>query len=213
MIILEKEKIFFIHIIKTSGSSLSKLFYKYISDLHRKENVYFDESGWQDTLHINDQHSTLKESLVFMEKKEIDYSLYNFITIVRSPYSWIGSIWYSFELHNTYKTLKNYISFLYENSINFRQFIPTKNIQYDYIKSDNIVVKYYKFEENPIQNICLDIGVDYKSTHLLNRNYDRLEIYNYDNEMIKMVNELFLEDFKKFEYKIVHDIKELKNII
>ena len=61
-----------------------------------------------------------------MEKKEIDYSLYNFITIVRSPYSWIGSIWYSFELHNTYKTLKNYISFLYENSINFRQFIPTK---------------------------------------------------------------------------------------
>jgi hypothetical protein len=213
MIILEKEKICFIHIIKTSGISLSKVFSKYISDSHMRKNFGFKDGLWPETIHINEQHSTLKESLVFMEKKGIDYRLYNFITIVRNPYSWIGSIWYSFELHNTYKTLKDYIIFLYENPINFRQFIPNKNIQYDYIKCDNIVVNYYKFEENPIQNICSDIGVDYNNTHLNKKNYDRLKIFDYDDEMINMVNKLFLEDFKKFDYKMAHDINELKSII
>jgi len=214
MLILEKEKICFIHIIKTSGTSLTKLFSKYISDSHMRKNVDFEGGLWPEPIHINDQHSTLNESLEFMEKKGIDYRLYNFITIVRSPYSWIGSIWYSFELHNTYKTLKDYILFLYNNPTNYCQFIPVKNTQYDYIKCDNnVVVKYYKFEENPIQNICSDIGVDYNNIHLINRNYNRLKIYDYDDEMINMVNELFLEDFKKFDYKMAHNINELKSII
>ncbi len=211
MIILEGKKICFIHTVKTSGSSLSKLFFKYISESQMKKKIPdYRKPGWQDILHINKQHSTLKESLELLKEKGIDYRLYNFITISRNPYSWIGSVWYSFELNKKYDTLKNYLQFLYENSNNFCQFLPMKKTQYDYIKSDEVVVKFYKFEENPIQKICSDIGVDYENIHLVNRNYGRLQIYNYDNEMLNMVNELFLEDFKKFDYKMIHDINELK---
>lgn len=205
MIIIEKKKLCFIHIPKTSGSTLTKILYEYISKHHRKNYVYFKGNGWQNTHHIDKQHNSLNQSLNYLS----NYKNYKFITIVRNPYDWIGSVWNNF-YKNKYKTLKIYLKSRLLN----REIYEGKKNQIEFIKnSNNIKIKIFKFEEEPIEKICKDFNIKYnKNIHLLYSPRDKYKSYNYDNDMIKIVNILFKKDFKYFNYKMIMDISELKFI-
>ena len=201
MIILENKKLAFIHIPKTSGSSLTKIFYPLMSN---NKNLLLDGNGWQGTFHIGYQHDTIDESLDNIKNfKEL-----NFITIVRNPYDWIASIWYNL-YKKKYPIFKDYL-----NSDKIKIYY-NKNNQSDFIKNNkNIKVKYYKFEENPIKKICNNYSIDYdNSIHLLNHKRDKIKLYNYDLNMIKIVNKLLYDDFINFNYEILNNVHDVNLIL
>lgn len=205
--IIINNKICFVHIPKTSGSSFTKIVLKYINDY--KKNKFTDGPGWQGTFHFNKglcngQHANLN-TLNMNDVNKIKNS--DIITIVRNPYDWIGSIYLNF-MKKKFKNFKQYLFFLQ----NKKKLGWCNNLlQYDFIKNNkNLKIKIYKFEENPHQKICDDYNLDYLEIHELNRNRNKLLEYNYDNEMINLVNLIFDEDFKQFNYEKINDISKLK---
>lgn len=209
--IIINNKICFVHIPKTSGSSFTKIVLKYISNY--KKNKFTNGPGWQGTWHFNNgfcngQHANLN----ILNMNDINkIKNLTIITIVRNPYDWIGSIYLNF-MKKKFKSFKHYLLFL-KNKKKLGKGKGWSNnlLQYDFIKNNsNLKIKIYKFEENPHQKICDDYNLEYLEIHELNRNRNKLLDYNYDNEMINLVNLIFNEDFKRFNYKKINNVDELK---
>ena len=106
MIIID-DRICFVHIPKTSGSSFTKIVLKYINNY--KKIFFLDKPGWQGTWHFNKgrcngQHASLNELNIddINKIKTLDI-----ITIVRNPYDWIGSFYLNF-MKKKFKTFKSY---------------------------------------------------------------------------------------------------------
>ena len=73
--------------------------------------------------------------------------------------------------------------------------IPLNIIQYDYIKNEyNLNVKFYKFEENPLEKICSDYNLKYEHIHRLKTNYPS---DSFGTIMIGRQNILYLNCVKK----------------
>ena len=75
--------------------------------------------------------------------------------------------------------------------------------QYDYIKNKyNLNVKIYKFEENPLEKICIDYNLKFEQIHRLKTNYKYDSFWDYyDSEKKQIVFELCKKDFEYFDYK------------
>lgn len=216
MIICEDKKVCFIHIYKTSGSSLTEILGKYINLKHKKKAVTGKNWGWQEYNHVDTQHSNLRDALKI---KGIDFKGYNFISIVRNPYDWIGSVWYNAYGPGEFKNNVKFEKFSdYIDSLKQGGFIWLKaKSQYDFIQNDNnIDVQTYKFEEEShLEKICEDNNLEFGLfTHgvsnVNNTPKKRFALYNYTEKELLQVNELLKIDFNFFNYKMYSTIMEMK---
>ena len=185
-----KDKFTFIHIPKTSGSSLTHMVSNQIET--KSNNLKLHGMGWQKKYHFNKMH----EDLNSVEKSDFENIENDIITIVRNPYSRMVSIcehlgkdWKTF-LHRLPKMKKFFVG-------------KWHYTQYDYIKNKyNLNVKIYKFEENPLEKICMDYNLKYEPIHRLKTNYKYDSFWDYyDSEKKQIVFELCKKDFEYFDYK------------
>ena len=204
--LLVQNTLAFIHIPKTSGTSLTKLLRKYASTT---EETYDDNDGWQGTYHFNEgfcngQHTSIDEltqdELLLLKDIPI-------ITIVRNPYSWMVSFYENFH-HN--KTFPSFEEFLRHVSRHHDLKWGKKLLQMDYIQNiHNLKVRTYKFEETPHVNICQDFGIEYAPVHELNSERGTKLNEYYTDELIQIVNHVFARDFRCLRYGMVTRTYEL----
>lgn len=201
--IIVKDKFCYIHIPKTSGSSLTSILSPYIAKEHRKSKTRKEGMGWQDTWHIDHQHS-------FLNKHNItNINGLDVITIIRNPYSRIISFFNNFN-RGKFSTFKE---FLLTDSPSMCAYDKSLH-QLPIIKNDfGIEVKWYKQEENAHYNICKDYGLKYIETELVVGAGDAIEKEKsipyhrknyseyYDNESREIVAKKYAKDIEYFNYK------------
>ena len=203
--ILLNNKFIFIHIPKTSGSSFTKIIKEYVIT---NKKTYDVGMGWQGTYHFNKgccngQHTSIND---LNEEDRLKIANLPIITIVRNPYSWLVSVYENFYL-KTIPTFKKFILRL-DKDKNFKFF--GKLLQTEYVKNRyNYKVEIYKFEENPHENICKKYNLKYEFVHEINRNRNKKIMDYYDDDLINIVNNIFVDDFTYLNYKMVTNISEL----
>jgi hypothetical protein len=213
MIIVERRNLAFIHIPKTAGSSLTRMLFPHISPRHLQDTVFFDGPGWQETHHVNEQHATFGESLDYLRDQALDPDAYRFVTIVRNPYDWIGSVWNSFDYKKQYRTLKEYLVAIDEQDA---RVVFRHRSQSDYVRSDGAVpIRCYQLEDEAPKKICGDFDLPFDGeVHLLHRSkyLNKVRFYDYDEESIRLVNELFAEDFERFGYEVLTTVEQITGL-
>jgi len=175
MPIFEKDKIIFIHIPKTAGTSIGKFFdidyeKKYINSHKFKHNTFIEYAN------------ILKDNL----------NNYKIFSIVRNPYDRIFSYYkyHTYNMNNRY-SFKEYLFRYLNNTIYLTHKTQTSFL----INNNNIIdsrIKIIRYENlnEEIKNLPkLNISKNFIS---------KKEIYNQEN--IEVVKKHFLEDFINFGY-------------
>lgn len=200
----------FIHIPRTSGINLKINLIKNNSDVRSlfnyNDDIFKDLSLEERVLQHNpywwwQRQGILKDQQAF--------------TIVRNPYYRAAS------MYNLVTTRHaNYFSdisfeefFTVDWSSDSRWLTDMKEVmwryntpQVEFIKSDNTrICKIYKYETD-LKELGNYLNVDITSTTYNNSSeFDIQEFYEEDATRIKVVNEIFYEDFKIFDYEILDD--------
>jgi hypothetical protein len=202
--IIVKNKFCFIHIPKTSGSSLTSILTPYIAKEHRKLKTRKEDSGpgWQGTWHIGHQHAFLNQYNV-SKINGLDV-----ITIVRNPYSRMISFYNNFNT-GQFSSFKDFLldkgpQLGFSNTLHQ---LPIVKNQF------NIKIKWYKQESDAHINICKDYDLKYikkeivvgqgngmKTENLLNYNRNDYTEY-YDDETREIVAEKYAKDIEYFGYE------------
>ena len=216
MIICVEKNLCFIHIIKTSGSSFTKILKKYA--LYDDKNV-MNPYSWQKYYHIDKlQHSKLYESLNYIKK----YPGIRVVTICRNPYDWVGSIWNNYYMNKwengtlIKKDIKEHHISEYITKISNifgcqKNYIDCKNTE------EKINVDIFKFEDKDcIQKICEKYDLDYEPwteglIENTKKSSDRFKMYDYGLDDILLINKLFLSDFEMFGYTMYTNIEEFND--
>ena len=201
--IIVKNKFCFIHIPKTSGSSLTSILAPYIEKKHRKLKARNEGPNWQGTWHIDNQHTVLNKHNV-QKIKGLDV-----ITIVRNPYSRMISFYNNFN-KGQFSSFKNFLldkGPCHGLSSTLHQ-LPIVENKFD------IKVKWYKQENDAHINICKDYGLEYTKTELVvgcgcgMRKTENIFDYNRDNyveyyneETREIVAKKYAKDIEYFGYK------------
>ena len=202
--IIVKNKFCFIHIPKTSGSSLTSILAPYIEKEHRKWKTKNEGPGWQSTWHIDKQHSILNQNNVG-KINDLDV-----ITIVRNPYSRMISFYNNFNL-GRYSSFKD---FLLDKDPPLGIFSKTLH-QLPIVENEfDIKVKWYKQENDAHINICKDYDLEYTKTELVvgagcgMRKTENIFGYNrdhyveyYTEETREIVTEKYAKDIEYFGYE------------
>ena len=201
---LYTDKWAFVHIPKTSGINLkinamqavpnAVMPYDY-SDKFRIEAEVIEHNPywyWQETVLSNQQA----------------------FTIVRNPYYRAFSLWFyttrKYKMFNKkYQDPDRFIDFLNKPQAFKTGLWNYKTTQVEFIKSNNHqICKPYKYETD------LDLLQDYLGFEFRNTNYNTIdkftsekidvdEFYKNNKDNIKFVNDVYKEDFKTFNYKMI----------
>lgn len=209
--ISHKLKFIFIHIPKTSGSSLTIFLKDYIdNDLIQKDNKMGDNQG----ISILCEKKTLKiikrENRIYYKKtkksikhENIKYyeNLYNEkikdyfkFTIVRNPYDRMLS-YYFYALSNPVFNRNEFIEFI-KNDIDLPQ-------QYTYIDNTFHIIHFENLIDE-LKNIeCFKNIVDFNNYPRLNASHNSKINYNdiYDKELKDLVFNKYKKDFELFGYE------------
>lgn len=122
MIVADSQKILFVHIYKTGGSSITCFLMPHITENFRSKQPKTSGSRWQKTWHIDrSQHSKFAEALPVLDKFNLDLDNYFKFVFVRNPYSWILSIWNNFyqsPKRNLPNSLRSSVSFMFREIFN-----------------------------------------------------------------------------------------------
>ena len=192
----------FININRIGGGTVSSLLKKQVEDIQTGKSVI----------------STMRNVLDLFPK----ISDYHTFTFVRCPYDWLVSMYYNIntnELHPDYIFVKDlnfyhFVQWLYEVGMNREEsdFQPFYRKQTDFISVDNElkVNKIYKFEgmsndsgTSNVLHLFLQLNLLMpRSIPMVNKSDRPLGWDNmYDSKIYKLVNHIFAEDFKNFNYK------------
>ena len=202
--IIDKEKLIFIHIPKTAGTSLAFYFDKNTEDL------------------IPDKYGVLKHDKIKVIKTKIqNHKEYKKFTIVRNPYDRMVS-WY-FYLKN--ECLQSGLPLEKAFPCNFIQWIKDpygslyakqklniykngKDInmgyldpQYTFLDKDVVVLKYENLN-NDLNNFFkkeIKLPIKNSTNHEYYLNY-------YNKYALEIVYDIYKEDFKRFNYKRIEKI-------
>lgn len=202
-LISDKHKFCFTHIIKTGGTTITLLLKEQVDDL----------------IFTNPLHSSIKNDLINYPKIK-DYFKFSY---VRNPYDWLVSL-YSYILmfpdHPDYKNIVNltfyeFIQWLNDVGLKREENTsqPCYRTQTDLLFNKNklAVDTFYKFESlcndnntssviSLFYNLNLEIPKSIPLTNKSHRpvNWDS----NYDLKTYRLVNKIFMCDFKNFKYQI-----------
>lgn len=206
-----KRKIIFIHIPKTGGTSISRMLFgqQQYSERHLLGSMINMRNKPR-----RSSHCTLEEIKFFMHD---DIGEYKIITCVRNPYDRIKSEYYFLKNNKVFHpvfgdmtkiTFENFLYMLRENfnsletkSANFWNddyfihFLP--QIKFLQIKGKiQKDIQIFKFEN--FKEIETYFG---QNVHLNNNKYSGREYKKkYNNEMKKIVEEIYKEDIEYFQY-------------
>jgi chondroitin 4-sulfotransferase 11 len=198
-------KTLFIHIPKTGGSSLEKyLSLKLNIPLDAKSLYSTSKNGYK---HVSLQHQTYSTLYKHNKRFDIDFNDLKIISIVRNPYERLVSDLFFFNLINdntstskVYKIIKEYI-----NSNNY----DNHNIpQYLFLidKNNNINKDIKIFKTETLTEELQSYGfVDFNNLYNTNTNKNSNKDYFYflNSKSIKLINKIYQEDFKLFNYQII----------
>lgn len=202
--IIIADKFCFVHIPKTSGSSLTKMLTSYVSS---KKKTRIGGRGWQGTWHFttgnaNGQHTAVCE----LNDSQIDaIKDMDVVTIARNPYTWLVSFYTNF-VKIKFATFSDFIAHIQKHrNLGWGR----KLLQAAYIdNSHGIDVKVYKFEDSPHKKICDEYGLTFEEVHDLQRGYSQSLREYYDNDILAIVNTVFRRDFEYLGYDMIHDMDD-----
>jgi hypothetical protein len=206
MPIFHKNKILFIHIPKTAGTSIEHYLIKKDNVvINYKDNVknlfsYNGKYGFDHSL----QHLTFKEILLLYPKVEE----YKKFTVVRNPYDRIVSeYYYHLQITRKWKKQKTEIQEDFEEFLNFYfntndTFDNHKIPQYKYIEGINENdIKIMKFET--LKTDFMDFFNEELQYHINKTKRDKNYLDILTPNTIKKINEYYYEDFIKFNYELI----------
>jgi len=225
--VLNKEKLIYIHIPKTGGISIEEYLQSYYG---YKRNTFLFNHGYGVYSSYNNSKKTIYPHMHYplshlvseLNKNNIQVDdTWNIFSIVRNPYHKLLSAMFYEEklpLKYNYFTLPEKQRSYYLNSM-LREYIHSDtNFNYHsnhtypqhlFFKNSNLNYKIFKFEQG-LENILIELGfnnVD-KLPHMLNTftslgvpkpQYETL----YTNEFINYVNQNYKEDFELFGYEML----------
>lgn len=187
LLVKQNERLFFIHIPKTGGSSIYKI---------------FENSGWSQ----NDDFGSVKKgqqhAIRNEYKKHIDKNTTKF-TVIRNPISRIQS-----ELRGNYKYYKKIIQpwnpddclkYIFQNELNRRDNHFKKIIDFinpKKIKKENIYI--YRFEDNWKNKLIEDFSLLGDFPHEKGDSYDENLNVEFSISSIDMIKNYYKADFKYF---------------
>lgn len=204
MPIFEQQKLIFIHIPRTAGTSI---LVKYTLP-HFDNQKYNNISDFDPKILRETSKEILSKSFKFTHfnfksyHKYIKNNEYKIFTIVRNPYDRIFS-YYKFHIYKL--KINSEISLLNNEFEKFNQYLNL------YLKDEKFLLKrsqtYFLLNENKIidSNIKIikyeNLNEEIKDLPKLNASINfvsKKDVYNQEN--IKIVKEFFLEDFINFNY-------------
>lgn len=95
MIICPKQKLGFVHVFKTGGSSITRLLAPYTVAEYRQDAPILSGPGWQVGWHFGGaQHSTFRDNLEQLNGLFDDD--WRFVVVSRNPLTWLASVFYEF---------------------------------------------------------------------------------------------------------------------
>lgn len=208
--IISELKTIFVHIPKTGGQSVSKIFFDYLNEpVNFKNKKEYLLSYNFDKLYDGPEilaHMTVLEYKNYLSKN--DFEIYNKFSVVRNPYSRFVSAFNFNKKRMRLKTpemlIKNFPKD--EKSDTFRHFMP----QYQYICDFNnnfLVQKFLKLEDTfkiiEYLNKKYKFNLTYNSIPLINKTNVRKNISINDlSPYIKdWIKEFYSLDFKLLKYK------------
>lgn len=225
--VLTKEKLIFIHIPKTGGISIEEYLQSYYGYqrnaliLNHGYGVYRDKYNSQFTIYPHMHFPLIElERELFKNNIIVDNS-WKIFSIVRNPYNkFLSALFYSdkVDLKYHYFTLPEnqrshclnyYIDQFLNLDINDNYISNHIAPQHLFFKETNLKYNIFKFEEG-LENILVNLGYDAKGKlgHHLNTfklmgvpriRYEQI----YTKHLIEVINELFVDDFKLFEYEML----------
>lgn len=193
--ISHKFRFIFIHIPKTSGSSLS-VFLKSFTDntILKTSNIIQQINNLQvicERTGMDIKHKDIKYYENLYGNKINDYFKF---TIVRNPYDRILSFYFFFKGNKNKVFNKNeFIDFLKKNDFS----------QYKYV-NDSIHIVHYENLINELKNIkCFKNIVNFNNYPKLNVSYNSRISYTdiFDEELKNLIFNKYMYDFKTFGYK------------
>jgi len=232
-----EKKAIFIRIPKTASTYLMTIFrYNYNFKYTHKISEFHDNitpKNKNDCIQGNKNIDFLnycKNSKIISNELSMDDILYdNYIkfSFVRNPYERIVSGWkFLQERYDNMESL-DYVPF---QICSFKDFLKLNtddlsNIEYVHtfmtqsfnINNNNVtIIGKYENLEDDILKILLNLGfneceINHEKQIMNNTNHEHYKEY-YDNESIQLVNVLFKEDFENFNYKIINNVDELKQL-
>lgn len=202
-----KNKILFIHIPKCAGSSIEYMFNYKPFDINKSNRLNF--LGWDDKIKCYLQHISTKEIFENNLISDKTWNDYNKFTIVRNPWSRALSA-YVATINDT-KINDSFENFLFKkgkfdrvlndkSNKNYRGHYQTPQI--DFIKFKKEYINIFKMESLDelnvfFQKIDIKEQIPHKNKTPNNKNFNEFYL---NNEFIKMVEEVYENDIKIFNY-------------
>ena len=181
----------FIHIPKTSGTSIKKSIAKNCLDAKYMPEDMFSETingiDWRQVMHYPYSHweSLIEDRWVF--------------SMVRNPY--IRAVSLFVFLKNLYKHKDKNVDFTFEELYTHRDrknlYIPTLTQTQHLTGTKGLISNIYKYEEG-YSAIEKKLGFKIDQKEMVNPKYNYLDYYNEERE--KLIYNLFEEDFENFSY-------------
>ncbi len=223
MIILPDQKVAFIHIYKTGGTSLTLLLAPHTDPAFRSKQPRIGGAGFQGTWHYRGaQHAVFSDPRKgFPEALQDQLSDYRFLAVVRNPYSWCHSVYLEF-FRPDKKTTRG-INFLFgqvspDRSLKgfytfWRAFRPGysgavgMHTQSEFLEgipeAQFHLIRFETYAED-VRRILPELGIPVPDLpHALNRGRAKQrseEVFLRDPEFIAFCNEAYAEDFDTLGY-------------
>ena len=199
---IHEHNLCFVHIPKTGGISIINKFGikdNSLNTCYREEELpyYCNEKGKE--LLFSPQHFTPS---MIKEKYEKFYNSYKKFTIVRNPYTRAISEYFFREKKATTfdnnQFLEWWQKFIYSNCDHIlSQSTYFENIHYDY------VLRYENLEQE-FNGMCKELGITEGLPHMNSSGIDTCScVPLLTKQSVEFINNLYIEDFTKFNYKLL----------
>lgn len=189
-----KKELKFIHITKTAGSSI-------------------ETAGLESNIKWGKHHKEYgHHHEIFINKSEELKSKYDWFVVVRNPYERILSEYYcryggtgninsshSKDEMNLY-LMKKINNRLKSNGHYLEQFkYIDKNCTINVLKFENLEKEFYELMEK----YGINVALKKENTKEMSKNKTKYTVNDFSKELVKLINEVYYEDFISFGYKIL----------
>lgn len=206
--IFENLNLIFVHIPRTSGTSISLVLNKLNKIKNNQSELKKINRFYISSRANHYKHDKVIDYLNFLNKKNINSNKINFVTIIRNPWDWYNSSYYWYKKYKYISKIENYqkikdLKFddFIEYSLKNRTITNTTGMQFDYFtKNQNIKLKIFKFEE---KNFSKFLKKNYKlkiNIPISNKYADLSYKKNYSSKSKDMVYKYYKNFIKKFKY-------------